>query len=97
MAWNGICLGSNVCIEPIENTQITDNGLDFTHVIDKTQKWAKGVVLSVGESVPLNSEGVPCVAVGDTVIYDIHKGTDYIEDAILYKQLFYNDLFKVFK
>jgi co-chaperonin GroES (HSP10) len=97
MAWNGVCLGSNVAVEPIENTQITESGLDFSNVIDKTQKWARGVVLSVGESVPLNTEGIPCVAIGDTVIYDRNKGTDYIEDAINYKQLFYNDLFKVFK
>ncbi len=97
MAWNGICLGSNVAIEPIENKQITKGGLDFTKTIDKTQKWGKGIVLSVGESVPLNSEGLPCISVGDTVIYDLNKGTDYIEDAVSYKQLFYNDLFKVFK
>jgi co-chaperonin GroES (HSP10) len=96
MAWKGKCLGSNVVLEPIENVQISEGGLNFTSVSDQTQKWGKGKVLSVGESVPLDSEGMPCIKEGDIVLYDKNKSSDFMEDTVSYKAMLYGDIFKVF-
>lgn len=94
--WTGHCIGSNVVVEPIENKQISEGGLDFTDAVDKNQRYGKGIVISIGEHAPVNKKGIPYVKVGDTVLFDKNKATDYVENTVEYKALYYSDLFKVF-
>jgi co-chaperonin GroES (HSP10) len=97
MEFNGKCLGSNVIVTPVVNRQISASGLDTTDLEDKNQKWGKGIVVSVGEGAPLDKNGLPHIKAGDTVMYDKNKTTDYVEDTILYKAMYYHDLLKVFE
>lgn len=96
MSFKGTCLGNNVIVLPTVNTQLTEGGLDITDAVDKDQKWEKGIVVSIGEDIPLNTEGVPYIKEGDIVIFDKYRATDYIEDAVKYKAMHYQDLFKKF-
>lgn len=96
MAWKGECLGSNVVVEVVENEQISDGGLYFTTIADKTLKWGKGKVVSAGESIPLNGNGLPCIKEGDFVIFDTNKSTPFMEDSISYEVIMYGDLMKVY-
>jgi co-chaperonin GroES (HSP10) len=96
MSFKGKCLGSNVIVLPQENKQLSEAGLDFTTVQDKNQKWGKGAVISVGENVPMDKEGSPCLKEGDIVIFDRNKSTAYIEDNIEYQAMYYTDLVKKF-
>lgn len=96
MSFKGKCLGSNVIVLPTENKQLSEGGLDFTDTIDKNQKWGKGIIISIGEAVPLDKSGVPYIKEGDVVLFDKNKATDYIEDTIEYKAMYYHDIFKKF-
>jgi co-chaperonin GroES (HSP10) len=96
MAFKGKCLGSNVIVLPIENKQISEGGLEWTNVTDKNQKWGKGVVISAGENVPKDKEGIPYIKEGDTVVFDRNKSTDYVEETIAYQAMYYTDIFKKF-
>lgn len=96
MSFKGQCLGSNVIVEPIENVQLSEGGIDLTHVIDKNQKWGKGIVVSIGERVPLDKEGNPYIKIGDTVLFDKNKASEYVEETIEYKAMYYDDIFKKF-
>jgi co-chaperonin GroES (HSP10) len=96
MSFKGQCLGSNVIVEPIENVQLSKGGVDLTHLIDKNQKWGKGIVISIGEKVPLDKEGIPYIQIGDTVLFDRNKATDYVEETTEYKAMYYDDIFKKF-
>lgn len=96
MSFKGKCLGSNVIVLPVENKQITDAGVDVTDAVEKNQKWGKGKVVSVGENVPLDKKGVPYIKEGDMILFDKNKTSDYVEETILYKAMYYNDIFKKF-
>jgi co-chaperonin GroES (HSP10) len=93
--WTGYCIGSNVVVEPIENKQISEGGLDFTETIDKNQRYGKGIVVSIGEDAPLDKNGDPYVKEGDTILYDKNKSSKYTEGTIEYVALYYRDIFKV--
>ncbi|HEY6143753.1 MAG TPA: hypothetical protein VIV55_10115 [Flavobacterium sp.] len=96
MGFSGKCLGSNVIVIPIENKQLSEGGVDLTFLIDKNQKWGKGIIVSIGENVPLNKKGIPYLKEGDVVLFDKNKATDYVEDTVEYKAMYYNDIFKKF-
>jgi co-chaperonin GroES (HSP10) len=96
MSFSGQCLGSNVIVRAIENEQITEGGIDLTNTVDKVQKWGKGIVVSIGENIPLDKEGNPYIEKGDIVIFDKNKATDYIEETVEYKAMYYADIFKKF-
>jgi co-chaperonin GroES (HSP10) len=96
MTFKGKCLGSNVIVLPIENKQISDGGIDLTDAIDKDQKWGKGIVVSVGEGIPLDKNNIPYIKDGDVVVFDRHKATDYVEETVEYKAMYYHDIFKKF-
>jgi co-chaperonin GroES (HSP10) len=96
MAFSGKCIGSSVLVMTVENKQLSDGGIDLTILNDKNQKWGKGIVVSVGENIPKDSEGVPYIKEGDTIIFDKNKASDYMEETIEYKAMYYNDIFKKF-
>lgn len=94
MSFSGNCFGSNIAVLPVENKQVTESGLDFTALADKNQKWGKGLVVAAGENVPLDKEGVPYIKEGDIIIFDKNKASDYVEDTVEYKVMYYQDVFK---
>jgi co-chaperonin GroES (HSP10) len=94
--WTGKCVGSNFVAKPIENVQITDGGINLTTVLDKENRFGKGIVISIGENAPLDPEGNPYVKAGDTILYDRNKITPYIEETIEYVAGYYDSIFKVF-
>lgn len=96
MSFKGKCLGSNVIVMVIENKQLSDGGFDATFVSDKNQKWGKGIVVGVGEKLPLDKNGIPYIKTEDIVIFDTNKATPYLEDALEYSAMDYNALLKVF-
>lgn len=86
----GQALNFVVIVKEIENEQITDFGFDTTSLVDKNQKYKKGLVVSMGVSCP--HDEVHTVKVGDTILYDGYKTSPLSVEGEEYKTLMYSDM-----
>lgn len=91
--FKGRALNANVVILPSEIKNETEAGLDISSIADKNEKYREGVVVAIGELAPKNEDGIPYVKVGDTIVFDKHKCSEFTQNGILYTNVYYADLF----
>jgi len=89
-AFRGKALNYNVIIRQVANKNVTENGLDTSMAIDKSEKFKKGIVVSIGTSCPEGDVGL-----GSTVIYDSYKASKVTLENVEYSCIFYADLLHV--
>ena len=83
-------LNFNVVIRQIANKNITEGNIDISMVADKSEKYRKGIVISIGTECPKGD-----INIGDTVIYDSYKASLVTLDTVEYVILYYADLIHV--
>jgi len=101
--FNAQALNANVIIKEEVVKNVSAAGVDYTSATDKNEKYREGIVVSIGEHLPVKrsrwaivrwfDKGTPYVKVGDRVSFDNYKATNYTMDAIEYKVVYYADLF----
>jgi co-chaperonin GroES (HSP10) len=86
----GQALNFVVIVKEIENEQVTDFGFNKTGLTDKSEKYKKGIIVSMGVSCP--QDDVHTVKVGDTILYDGYKTSPLSVEGEEYKTLMYSDM-----
>lgn len=94
--WEGQALNYNIVVLLQERDNRTASGLDIGHEADKNEKLEQGIVVSVGNLCPKNDEGIVFINIGDTIVFDKYKATEYTEKGVKYKITLFSDVFKVF-
>jgi len=89
-AFKGHALNYNVIIRQVANKNVTENGLDTSMAVDKSEKFKKGIVVSIGTSCPEGDIGL-----GSTVIYDSYKASKVTLENVEYSVVMFADLMHV--
>ena len=92
-AFPGKALNYIVVIKEIENENVTDYGFDVSNLVDKNQKYAKGIIVSMGENCKREDNGIN---EGAEVLYDKYKSSPLSVGGIEYKTLMFGDLVMAF-
>jgi len=87
-------LNYNVILKEVEMKNVNDAGLDTSGIVDKNEKYKKGVILSIGSLIASELPN-SLIEVGKEVIYDTYKSSDITIEGVLYKQVLYADLLLV--
>jgi len=90
--FKGKALNYNIIVkrEFIENK--TGAGIEITSEIDKNEKYRKGIVVSVGNLCPKDTEGNATIKPGDEILYDKYKMSEVTLDGQSYEIISYADL-----
>ena len=94
--FKGRALNLIVVVEEIFNENKTASGLDLSGIVDANEKQKKGKVVSIGEQCPKLSDGTFTLNIGDEVIFDKFKMTNFTQDGVTYLLIDYRDIFLVF-
>jgi len=89
-SFRGKALNYNVIIHKIANKNVTESGLDTSMAVDKSEKFKKGIVVSIGTSCPEGDIGL-----GSTVIYDSYKASNVTLENVEYSVVMFGDLMHV--
>lgn len=94
---NSRALNANVIVIPEQREVKTASGLDKSSEVDKNEKWRQGRVVSFGNLCPIDSQtNESYVKIGDSIIYDKNKKTEFTEDdGVEYHVVYYADILKV--
>lgn len=94
--FKGNALNQVVIVQEVTYENKTKSGIDLTGISDATEKYKKGVVVSIGEFCPKLSDGSYTLSIGSEVIFDKFKMTNFTQDGILYLIIDYRDIVIVF-
>lgn len=94
--FKGKALNLIVIVEEVFNENKTASGFDLSGVVDANEKQKRGRVVSIGEQCPKLSDGSFTLNIGDEVIFDKFKMTNFTQDGIMYLMIDYRDIVLVF-
>jgi co-chaperonin GroES (HSP10) len=94
--FKGKALNQVVILKEVTYENKTKSGIDLTGISDATEKYKKGLIISIGEFCPKLSDGSFTLKEGDEVIFDKFKMTNFTQDGITYILIDYRDLVLVF-
>jgi len=94
--FKGKALNLIVIVEEVFNENKTASGFDLSGVVDANEKQKRGKVVSIGEQCPKLADGSFTLNIGDEVIFDKFKMTNFTQDGVTYLMIDYRDIVLVF-
>lgn len=94
--FKGKAINTVVIVKEVPYENKTKSGIDLTGISDATEKYKKGVIVSIGEFCPKLSDGSYTLKESDEVIFDKFKMTNFTHDGITYLIIDYRDIVLVF-
>ena len=90
--FKGQALNYWVIVEEVLNENKTKSGFDMSGYVDANEHQKKGRIVSIGEACPKLSNGEGVLKIGDEVIFNKLKTTDFTQNAVKYIMVMYSDI-----
>lgn len=86
----------NLIVKQISEETVTNSGIVLSRASAEAHRSIKGEVIATGGSKVLGDKLVPMEAkVGDTVLFDVYKASEYQIEGVTYYKVEENDLFGI--
>lgn len=86
----------NLIVKQINEEAVTNSGIVLSRASAEAHRSVKGEVISTGEKKVLGDKLVPMEAkVGDIVLFDVYKASEYQIEGVTYYRVKEEDLFGI--